>query len=185
MIRRFLDTLYLASGVLAGVFLAGIAVTIILQIAGRFAGLTIDSTESAGFCMAASSFLGLAYALKSGEHIRVNLLIRYLSPGARRLIELWCCAFGAVGMAIFAWWAFDLVWQSYTFGDLSPGLLAMPFWIPQLGMAVGASLMVVAFVDEFVCILAGLIPAYERNDPTAAAMAAAEADGAQMRLAAE
>ena len=180
MIRSVLDKVYIASGVLAGVFLAGIAVTIILQIAGRFVGVTVDSTESAGFCMAASSFLGLAYALKSGEHIRVNLLIRYLPAGPRRLIELWCCAFGAVGMAIFAWWAFDLVGQSYMFGDLSPGLLAMPFWIPQLGMALGASLMVVAFIDEFVCIVSGLVPAYERNDPTAAAMAAAEADGARM-----
>lgn len=184
MIRRFLDTLYLASGVLAGVFLAGIAVTIIAQIVGRSFGYTVDSTESAGFCMAASSFLALAYALRSGEHIRVNLVIRHFPPAVRRFVELWCCGFGIVAMAVFTWWAFDLVQQSYMFGDLSPGLLAMPFWIPQLGMAVGGAIMTIAFVDEFVCVVAGMLPAYERNDPTAAAMRAASEDES-LRMAAE
>ncbi len=169
---------------LAGIFLAGIAITIVSQIVARTLGYTVDSTESAGFCMAASSFLALAYALKSGEHIRVNLLIRYLPPGPRRIVELWCCCYGAAAMAVFTWWSFDLVQQSYMFGDLSPGLLAMPFWIPQLGMAVGAAMMTVAFVDEFVCVVAGMIPAYERNDPTAAAMAAA-AESESLRMAAE
>lgn len=184
MLRRSLDRLYLASGVLAGVFLAGIAVTIVAQIVGRSLGYTVDSTESAGFCMAASSFLALGYALRHGEHIRVNLLIRYLGPGPRRFVEIWCCVFGAAGMAVFTWWAFDLAWQSYIFGDLSPGLLAMPFWIPQLGMATGGAIMAVAFLDELGSVVAGMLPAYERNDPTAAAMRAA-IEERSLRVAAE
>jgi nitrate reductase gamma subunit len=39
----------------------------------------------AGFAMAASAFLGLAPALRSGAHIRVTLLIGFLPPGPRRL----------------------------------------------------------------------------------------------------
>jgi len=70
--RTFLDRLYLISGYLAALFLLAIGATIVLQIIGRFFGVAIDSTELSGFCLAASSFLGLAYALKGGPHVPVS-----------------------------------------------------------------------------------------------------------------
>ena len=74
--RRFLDTLYLWSGYLAALFLVMIALTIIAQILGRFVGIAIDSTESAGFSLAGSTFFGLAYTFRHDGHIRVTLLTR-------------------------------------------------------------------------------------------------------------
>ena len=40
--RRALDSLYTGAGVLSGLFLVGIAVTIIAQVVARLVGLTID-----------------------------------------------------------------------------------------------------------------------------------------------
>jgi TRAP-type C4-dicarboxylate transport system permease small subunit len=76
VIRTLLEGLYKLSGYLAGFFLLSIALSIIAQVVGRFVGLTIDATELAGFCLAATTFLGLAFALRGGSHVRVNLLIR-------------------------------------------------------------------------------------------------------------
>lgn len=162
-VRRALDHLYLWSGYAAAFFLAAIAATIVAQIVGRFFGVAIDSTESAGFSMAASTFLGLAHTFKQGSHIRVTLLIGLAKGRLRQAIELWAVGFAAAGMGYLSYWAADLVYYSWVFHEISPGLLAVPFWIPRLAMAVGAAILTIAMVDEFVRVLLGAVPAYEAN----------------------
>ncbi|MEC9434397.1 MAG: TRAP transporter small permease [Pseudomonadota bacterium] len=166
-LRRALDSIYLGSGVLSGICLVGIAVTIVAQVVGRELGYVVDSTETAGFCLAASTFFGLAYAFRGGAHVRVTLLIRYAGPLPRKLVELWCVGFAVVAMGYFLYWAGDLVYFSWKFKELSPGLLAIPFWIPRLAMALGSAVFLVALIDEFVAILRGAEPSYEANAETA------------------
>lgn len=161
--RAFLDTLYKASGYLAAFFLFAIGATILLQIGGRFFDVAIDSTELSGFFLAATSFLGLAYALKSGTHVRVNLLIRGLQGTKKKAVELWCCGAGALATGYFAVNAVHFAYESFVFGDISPGLIAAPFWIPQSGMAIGAVILTIALVDEFVRVVKGAVPSYEEN----------------------
>ena len=163
-VRSALDGLYLASGILAGVFLAGIAVTILAQIVGRIMGYTIDATEIAGFCMAASTFLGLAYTLKNGTHVRVTLAVSGLPPAMRRAADIAATAIAVTASAYFTYFSVRLVLQSYAFGDISPGLIAAPFWIPQLAMALGALLVTLAFVDELVILIRGGTPGYEMQE---------------------
>src|SRR5690606_11063669 len=122
--RRLLDGVYLISGVAAGLFLAGIAVVIVLQILARLRGLAFDSTEISGFFMAASTFLGLAYTFRDGGHVRVSLLVNNLAGGRRRAAELWCCAFSACLLAYVSWHAVAFTLESYEFHDVSPGLMA-------------------------------------------------------------
>jgi len=162
-LQRALDFLYLFSGRLGAAFLAGIAIAIIAQVAGRALGFTIDSTETAGFCMAASTFLGLAYTFKQGGHIRVTLLIRYFPKKLRWIAELFCLAFTAAGLVYFTYWAADFVYFSYVFEEISPGLMAVPFWIPRSGMLLGLVIMTIAVIDEFLLVLRGALPSYEVN----------------------
>ncbi len=100
-LRAALDCLYRVCGFLSGAFLAGIGLTVVAQIVARFFDMTIDSTESAGFCMAASAFFGLAYTMRAGDHIRVNLLLTHLPASARHVAEIWCGAMGTLAMAYF------------------------------------------------------------------------------------
>ncbi len=161
--RRFLDGLYRFSGALAAFFLLAIGVSILAQIVGRFFGKIVDSTELAGFCLAASSFLGLGYTLRGGGHIRVNMLVIRFTGKSRRAFELWCCAAAASVTGFLSVSAALFVWQTYTFGDISPGLLAAPFWIPQTGMVLGLIIMTVALVDDLLCVARGQTPSYEAN----------------------
>jgi TRAP-type C4-dicarboxylate transport system permease small subunit len=165
--RRVLDFAYGLSGLLGAFFLAAIAVTIVGQIVARFVGLTMDSTELAGFCLAASTFLGLAYTFRGGAHIRVTLLIGPLAAAPRKWVELWCCGAGALIVGYLAWHAVAFAFQSWEFGDISPGLLAAPFWIPQSGMALGLVILTVALVDETIAVARGREPIYETNAETA------------------
>lgn len=146
--RKVLDALYLTGGVLAALFLALIALSILAQIMVRFFGGVFDATEFSGFCLAASTFLGLAYALRGGAHVRVGLLVEALPAAWRRAFECLVCIVSAVTLGWLTWCAAGYTVQSYAFGDLSPGLIAAPLWIPQVGMTLGLALMTVALVDE-------------------------------------
>jgi hypothetical protein len=45
------------------------------------------------------------------------------------------------------------VWQSRAFNDVSQGNDATPLWIPQIAMAVGAIVLLIAMVDDLVLVL--------------------------------
>ena len=69
--RKKLDKLYLYSGYLSAFFMMLIALTIVAQILGRFVNITIDSTETAGFSLAALTFFGLSYKLNKNLIFKV------------------------------------------------------------------------------------------------------------------
>ena len=49
-----------------------------------------------------------------------------------------------------AYYSVRLAWQSHAFNDISTGNDATPLWLPQLSMAIGTTILVVAFIDELV-----------------------------------
>jgi TRAP-type C4-dicarboxylate transport system permease small subunit len=149
--RSALDRLYYAAGVLAALFLVGTLTMVIAGIAGRLLDFNVPGTDAyAGYCMAAAGFLALAHTLKRGEHIRVTLILDHLGPGAQRVLELWALGVATFLAALFAYYSVRLSWQSWDFHDISTGNDATPLWIPQLAMALGTTVLCIAFADELV-----------------------------------
>jgi TRAP-type C4-dicarboxylate transport system permease small subunit len=159
--RKTLDWLYTGSGILAGAFLVLIAALSLAQICGRLLGFAAYSFDDfAGFCMAASSFLGLAHTYRRNEHIRVALLVERFSGGKRRLLEILCLAASTFLIGFFAWYAVDMALTSYSINDVSQGLVPVPLWVPQSGMALGLFIIFIALFDDLVAALAGGTPSY-------------------------
>ena len=155
-LRKFLDLSYDAAGYLAAFFMVGILVMVLASVLGRMAGFNLRGSDAyAGYAMAAASFLALAHTLRRGEHIRVNLFLERFDGRLRRPLELWSHAAGTFFCAALAWFSVRLVWQSRTFNDISQGNDATPLWIPQIAMAVGAVVLCIAMVDEFVAVIRG------------------------------
>ena len=149
--RRPLDALYDAAGVLAALFLAGTLAMVLTGIAGRLFNFHVPGTDSyAGYCMAASGFLALAHTLKRGEHIRVTLIIEHLGPRARRVLGLVALVVALLLSALFAYYSARLAFQSWQFHDISTGNDATPLWLPQLSMAAGTLVLLIAFADELI-----------------------------------
>ena len=154
--RRVLNFLYDAAAWLAALAMIGVLVMVLTSIIGRLLHFHLPGTDAyAGYSMAAAGFLALAHTLKRGEHIRVTLLIGRLQGSARRAMEMWSLSVAVLLAALFAYYACRLVWQSHEFNDMSTSNDATPLWIPQLSMAVGAVILLIAFVDEWVLELLG------------------------------
>jgi TRAP-type C4-dicarboxylate transport system permease small subunit len=162
--RRTLDLLYRGAGAVAGVFLVTTLAAILVGIFSRLLGLYVRGTDDyAGYSMAASGFLALGYTFKHGEHIRVSLLLERLHGRSRRTAEIVALALSALAAAVFAWYSARLVLNSRAFNDVSQGVDATPLWIPQLGMAAGALVLLVALLDDLALTVAGREPARLRK----------------------
>ena len=154
--RRLLDALYDGAAWLAALFMIGLLAMVLLAIVSRLLHFHVPGTDAyAGYLMAASGFLALAHTLKRGEHIRVTLLLARLRGGARRGLEIWALFAATLLAALFAFYSVRLAWQSRQFNDISTSNDATPLWIPQLGMAIGTTILFIAFVDELVLELRG------------------------------
>lgn len=154
--RRWLDALYNGCAALAALAMVGLLVMVLLSIVSRQLHFHVPGTDAyAGYLMAACGFLALAHTLKRGEHIRVSLIINALKGRARRALEIWALVAACFLSALFAFYSVRLAWQSYRFKDISTGNDATPLWIPQLTMALGALVLLVAFIDELVLVWRG------------------------------
>jgi len=150
-VRTLLDRIYDAAAYLAAFFLVGTLAMVLLGIVGRLLDWFVPGTDAyAGYCMAAAGFLALAHTLKRGEHIRVLLLLERTGVRARHVLELWALGVATLLAGAFAGYSVRLAVQSWQFNDISTGNDATPLWIPQLAMALGTVVLLVAFVDELV-----------------------------------
>jgi len=150
-LRRSLDRLYDASAWAAALMLVGTLLMVLLGMLDRYVSMNFRGTDMyAGYCMAAAGFLALAHTLKKNEHIRVTLLLNSVPAGAKRALELWSLVAAVFLSGLFCFYSIKLAYQSWDFNDISTGNDATPLWLPQIGMALGTLVLLIAFVDELV-----------------------------------
>ncbi len=172
--RRFLDGLYQGGGWAAALFILSICVLVMAQVGlnlvdkiasnffGGAIGLTIPSyADFTGFFLAAASFLALAHTLRQGGHIRVSLVVQNLPVRWHRGVEIWCVTLAGAVSLYFTYYTALLTLDSYVYNDLSPGMVAVPIWMPQSAMLLGLVILSIALIDELAGLLAGHQASYE------------------------
>ena len=153
-VRKVLDFIYLASGILAALCLIAILFLIVVQMLARWTGEVFPGApEYAGYAMAAASFLAFANALNRGAHIRVSILLNALGPKARRVLEIWCFGIGTLVMWYFVYYCQKFVYWSWKFNDISQGQDKTLLWMPQSLMLIGATILAVALTDHLLCLI--------------------------------
>jgi TRAP-type C4-dicarboxylate transport system permease small subunit len=161
-LRRFLDRLYAASGVVAAICLAAICVVMLAQAFGRTAGVLIRGADDiVAWLCAAAAFLALGHTFRHGELVRVGLWLHKLGPRARWIAELVALGITAVVVAYMLWAASRFVYESWAFKEVAQGLIPVPIWIPQLSFVIGVTIFFIAVVDELVLVLRKQKPSYQ------------------------
>jgi TRAP-type C4-dicarboxylate transport system permease small subunit len=148
--RRILDLIYDGAAWLAALAMIGVLLAVLASIVSRQLGINVPGTDAyAGYSMAAAGFLALAHTLKHNEHIRVTLILGRLQGKAKHGLEMWALTAAIFLAGLFAFYSVRLAWQSHVINDVSTGNDATPLWIPQIGMAVGTVVLLIAFMDEW------------------------------------
>jgi hypothetical protein len=119
---------------------------------GRLFGFHIRGTDAYAGCDGRVRLLALAYTLRVTS-TSASRCSSHVPPAVRKVLEVWCHVLAVALAAILAFYCVRLAWQSRTFNDISTGNDATPLWIPQLAMALGTVILLVAFVDAFVAVL--------------------------------
>jgi TRAP-type C4-dicarboxylate transport system permease small subunit len=159
--RRILDKLYEAALWASALCLVAIALLVGAQLAGRLLDgalsllhlprtdfVILSLAEICGYLLAAASFLALAPTLKAGVHIRVTMVLAVLNEPMRRAAEFFAFGLAAVAAAYITWNFAAFANVSYSFNEISTGVIRVPLCYPQAVMALGALVLTIALIDE-------------------------------------
>ena len=139
-------------GVLAALSLLGIAALILSQIGLRLMGSQIPSADDfAAWGLSASIFLALPATLIRGDHIRVTSLRQLMPDRLGHIADILAAAFATAMMGWVAWAIFGYVHESWTYNEVSQGVVAVPLWWPQSAMVLGSVLFALAFAERCFC----------------------------------
>lgn len=105
---------------------------------GIFSGVTDEMSE---YALAIGASWALAYTLKAGGHVRVDILLDKFTPPARRLADALAMVVMAVFSATVAFFLWKLVAASFAIGATGHSIIQTPQWIPQACAALGYSFL--------------------------------------------
>ncbi|WP_162798534.1 TRAP transporter small permease [Sulfitobacter sp. SK012] len=150
-ISKILDGIYRIGAVVSGALLILLCCLVLYSISSRMFGFYAGgATDVAGYVMATSTFMALAYTFRTQGHIRVALLIQNLQGSRRGMVEILGLGVMSIVMTFLAFYMYRLVYDSWDFGERSEGADAILMWIPQLPVAVGAFLLAVSVVHTLI-----------------------------------
>ncbi|MFQ5829849.1 MAG: TRAP transporter small permease subunit [Candidatus Methylomirabilia bacterium] len=154
---RALEAISEAAGALAALVVLGLTLFITSAVFSRrvLGSPILAADEVSGYFLLAIVFLGLAYTMKSGGHIRSDIVLAHVPPrmrgGLETLATLLALAFALVLLA----GNWRLIAQYYTRGTLSFRYLQIPLWIPGILLVAGAAVLVVQLVAQLLRRLTG------------------------------
>ncbi len=112
---------------------------------GWYSGVTDEMSE---YALALGASWALAYTLKAGGHVRVDIVLPHFPDRVRNLLDAFAMAIMAVFAATVSFFLWKLVASSYAIGATGHSIIQTPQWLPQAMMASGYSFLgLVAFTS--------------------------------------
>jgi TRAP-type C4-dicarboxylate transport system permease small subunit len=156
--KRYLalvDGLCDLAGGLAAVTMALLFILGLIEMTLRgAAGISLSfAVEYAGYLLILSLFLGSGWTLRQGGHIRVSLLSERLGPAARHALDLTATLAGFAVAVFISYALLRFGWGTWTRGTLSYFPSATPLGFPQLLLALGPTILALAFSARLIRLL--------------------------------
>ena len=150
-----LDRLSVVMAYLAGGVLLVASFYITLDVVSRkFAGVSSGATdEFGGYALALGGVWGLAFALTTGAHVRIDILLPRFPSRLRGLLNYAAYAAMAFFASVVAYYTWKLAIESFTTDGRAMSFLRTPLCIPQGLLALGFTTLA---VQATVIFLVGL-----------------------------
>jgi TRAP-type C4-dicarboxylate transport system permease small subunit len=154
---RVVNWLAIGGGLLAVLCLTALALLVFAEIVLASASKIIPgfqgdipiAWEYSGYLMGTAFMLGSAVTLRAGSHIRVTALLSILQPRARRVAEVMATSVATLFSGFLAWTLIVFTARSVVDGNVSFASFT-PLWIPQAGMAIGATLLTLVMFERLI-----------------------------------
>jgi TRAP-type C4-dicarboxylate transport system permease small subunit len=139
----------------AGGYAAGAVVFLLMLLiaAGVFSRRVLGAPllavdEVSGYLLLAIVFLGLAYTMRAGGHIRADIVLAHVPLRARAVLETVATLLAGGFAATLLAGSWILVAEYYARGTLSFKYLQIPLWIPATLLPVGTGLLFLQLVAQ-------------------------------------
>ena len=155
-LTRALDRTYLAMGYLCGAMFLLLALFITYQVIARKAGwiMAPGMDLMSGYTMAMASTWAFSYALRTGSHVRIDVLLPFMGTKTR-----WAADWLALGSIVFfisvtSWKTWIMVLKSYDISAVTNTYPLTPLWIPQTVVAIGFSMLTLTAIHMMTDMIA-------------------------------
>ena len=155
-VSRSLDRVYLGMGLFCGGLMLVLALFITYQVIARKLGWAIapGTVNMSGYALAMSATWAFSYGLRTGSHVRIDVLLPFMPRPLRAVADMVALAALLFFTLITAWKLWVMVLKSYELGTVTNDYPLTPLWIPQLVVAIGFSILGVTCVQMMVSMLA-------------------------------
>ncbi len=160
-----LDRVYLGMGYLCGAMFLLLALFITYQVIARKFDVVMAPGMDlmSGFTMAMASTWAFSYALRTGSHVRIDVLLPFMSTRVRWWADQAALASIVFFVGITAWKTWVMVLKSYEIGAVTNTYPLVPLWIPQTFVAIGFSMLAFTAIHMMIDrILEELLPILHR-----------------------
>lgn len=139
---RFVGRIAHACGVLAALAIVIILVMVCAEtVLRQFRSSLLVTDEIAGYLNAAAIFLGLAWTLREGGFIRVEIFYDRATGGLRKAIRWLIVLTAAAFTAVLLWVCTRHVIYAFDRDTRAVSVLDTPEWIPQSVMVLGLAVL--------------------------------------------
>ncbi|MFC1869504.1 TRAP transporter small permease [Thermodesulfobacteriota bacterium] len=133
---------------IAGLVLLFVTFSIFIDVFLRyfFNRPSIWITEVSSYLFLYIIFLGTAYALQQGLHIRVTFLLDRFNPRLMRIFDLITSLFAILFSLVLLWQTSVMTWTAFSEDWTSPTMLSAPYAYIYVVMVFGSLLLCLTFV---------------------------------------
>ncbi len=147
---RVIDRISDFFGMVAGLMmLFGFSIVLIEIFLRSFLSRTLYITgEYTAYIVVGITFIGMAYTLKEGGHIRMTFLHSVLKGKKVIFLDILTSLIGLIFFVVVTKITFDFAMGSYLIGSRSMQISRTLLYIPQSFIVIGSSVMVLQFFGE-------------------------------------
>ena len=106
-----------------------------------------------GYVLAMAATWAFSYSLRSGSHVRIDVLLPYMSKNIRAIADLMAVFAVAFFAYITAWKVWANVVDNYTRGVVTNDYPLTPLFIPKIVVALGFTFLVITAVQMMISMI--------------------------------
>ena len=154
---RILDRIEDAMSFGAVLLLVAITLAVCLEVFMRYAlnDPLVWVVEFAEYSLLYICFLGAAWALREGNHVRVDVFLYAFSQRWRQRFGVVSSVLGLGIALVLLIWGVGATWEKFVTGAYKPTVVEFPSWIVLLCIPVGSLILALRFLRHTIEFAAG------------------------------